>query len=362
MTRRERFLNTLNYQPVDRRTVYLAGPWPDTLARWKQEGLPAEVTDVHEYLGVADYGTPVKNISSNAGLHPVFERKKLREDDEFIYHFDHYGRTVKDFKHRTSFPEWLDFPVKEPADLRRILDERYNMDNLDERFPADWEAQVKAAEQRGDVIEIQGGCYYWTLRSLADVDGACYLLYDAPELVKEMFDRYFTVVMYSLRRAVKLVKIDRIGFGEDFAYKNGPLLSPAMFREMILPYYRQVMELAHAHDIRLTWHDSDGDYRLLLPDMLAVGVNSTCPCEVAASMDPVELRRQFGKELRIGGGFDKRIVAAGKDAIAAEFKRLQPVIEEGGFIPGIDHSIPADVSYDNYRYYLDTLIAMANKV
>ncbi len=90
--------------------------------------------------------------------------------------------------------------------------------------------------------------------------------------------------------------------------------------------------------------------------MLSVGVNSTVPCEVAASMDPPALRKQFGKELRIGGGFDKRIVAKGPKAVKVELERLKPLINEGGFIPGIDHSVSADISWDDYRSYLDLII------
>ncbi|OAM90586.1 hypothetical protein OH491_02275 [Termitidicoccus mucosus] len=359
MTPRERFLNTLNYQPVDQRPCYLAWPWFDTLARWRREGLPDGVTDVHEHLGVSGLGYRVSNITPAAGVFPDYPVKILREDGEFIYKTDRYGRTAKEFKDHSSFPEWLEFPVKTPEDLRRLLDEHFDVDNLDARFPADWLEQVHAAEQRGDVILIDGGCYYWTLRSVAGVDGAGYLLYDAPELVGELFERYHAVVMEGLRRAVKVTRVDIIGFGEDFACKSGPLLSPAMFRDMILPHYKKVMDFAHAHDVRLTWHDSDGDYRLLLPDMLSAGVNSTCPCEVASGMEPVGLRRQFGRELRIGGGFDKRIVPLGRSAVAAEFARLRPVIEEGGYIPGIDHSIPADVSYDRYREYVDELVKVS---
>jgi uroporphyrinogen decarboxylase len=89
--------------------------------------------------------------------------------------------------------------------------------------------------------------------------------------------------------------------------------------------------------------------------MRAAGVNSTVPCEVAAGMDPVTLRAAFGRELRIGGGFDKRIVARGPEAVRTELDRLAPVIREGGFVPGIDHSVSADISWDNYRAYLDIL-------
>jgi uroporphyrinogen decarboxylase len=354
---RERFLRTLRYEETDRRPLYLAGPWAETLARWRGEGLPAEVTDVHDQLGVKELGYRMTNITPAAGPFPQFERKTVRETDTDIFYIDGYGRTVHDFKHKATIPEWVEFPVKSPADLRRYLDEHFDVDNLDARFPDDWEAKARAAESRGDIIMIDGGCYYWTLRSIAGVDGASYLLCDAPALVEELCDRYFTVVMAGLRRAVEIVAIDAIGFGEDFAFKTGPLLSPAMFRQFILPRYARTMALAHQHGIELTWHDSDGDCRALLPDMIAAGVNSTVPCEVAANMDPVALRARFGRDLRIGGGFDKRIVAQGPAAVKTELKRLEPVIREGGFIPGIDHSVPADVSWDHYRAYIEIMVA-----
>jgi hypothetical protein len=68
------------------------------------------------------------------------------------------------------------------------------------------------------------------------------------------------------------------------------------------------------------------------------------------------LRAQFGQDLRIGGGFDKRIVAKGPEVVKTELDRLAPVIREGGFVPGVDHSVPADVSWDYYRRYLDLLV------
>jgi uroporphyrinogen decarboxylase len=358
LNNRERFLKTLRYEPVDRRPVYLAGPWQDTLLRWQGEGLP-EGREPHDFLGVREFGFTMRNITPIAGPHPAFKGRVIREEGDAVYSLDSYGRTVKDFKSHTTMPEWVEFPVKDGADLRRYMDEHFDVADLDSRFAPDWADKARAAEARGDLVLIDGGCYYWTLRSIAGVDGASYLLYDEPELVDELCERYFTVVMEGLRRAVKIVKIDLIGFGEDFAFKTGPLISPEMFRRFIMPRYAKTLAFAKAHGVDLTWHDSDGDCRLLLPDMMSAGVNSTCPCEVAASMDPVALRRQFGRNLRMGGGFDKRIIPRGADAVKAELERLAPVIREGGYICGIDHSVPADVSWDDYRRYLELLIKTA---
>lgn len=354
MTQRELFFRAMNYETAPARPLHLVGPWADTLERWHREGLPAEVTDVHAHLGLK----PLRliNVTGTAGIWPPFPRQVLRETDEFVVFTDSYGRTVQDFKHHTSMPEWLDFPVKTPADLRRYMDEHVDVTDLDARFPPEWAKRVAAAAREPDVLLLlDGGCYYWTLRSIAGVEYASYLLYDAPELVEELCERYFTVVMEGFRRVAPLARLDVIGFGEDIAYKTGTLISVDMFRRFILPRYRQAMEKAHSLGVRFTWYDSDGDVRPFIPDYLSIGINGIAPCEVAASMDPVALRQTFGRELRLVGGFDKRLVAQGKSAIDAEFARLRPLIVEGGFLPAIDHSVPADVSWDNYRHYLDAV-------
>ncbi len=355
MNDRERFLRVMRYQEVDRVPLHLVHPWSFTLARWYDEGLPRGVK-LNEFLGV----TPLKltNISPNTWLHPAYEPRLIREDEEFVYRYDEFGRTARYFKDHDSMPEWIDFPAKDRESFRRVVDEHYQVDDLDARFGPDWEQRVRDSIDGDGVVLIDGGCYYWTLRSVSGVETASYLLYDAADIVEELFERYFTVVMEGLRRAVKLgARIDVIGFGEDIAYKNGPLMSPEMVRAMIAPRYRKVMDFAHEHGVDLTWHDSDGDMRRLLPIWLECGVNSNAPCEVAAGMVPTELRQQFGRELRIIGGIDKRQIARGRDAIDAEIARNSALIREGGFLPAIDHSISSDISFDSYRYYLDRMQA-----
>ena len=355
MTQRERFRAVYEYQPVDRPPVHLVGPWQDTLERWYREGLPRGA-DLNEYFEI----TPMRlnNISGKTGMWPAFEPRVLSEDEEFTVELDESGRTVRKFKGHTSMPEWLDFPVKNPADLQKLLDEHWNVDDLSARYTPEWEDTVQAAETRDEIVLIDGGCYYWSLRAVSGVDGASYLLYDAPELVDELLERVNYVCIEGLKRASKLTKIDVIGYGEDVAFKTGPLVSPTMFRKLWIPRYRKLMDLAHDLGIHMTWYDSDGDLRQLLPDLIAAGITMTAPCEVAAGMSAPELRRSFGRELRMAGAIDKREIAKGPAAIDAEFARNRAVIEDGGFLPAIDHSVPADVSWANYCYFMEKLKAV----
>lgn len=356
MNEKERFYRTMAYQSADRRPLHLVGPWEDTLERWYHEGLPRG-TDPHAGLGLKSLHTI--NVSGNSGIWPLFEQRVIREEGNERLSIDSYGRTVRDFTDHTSMPEWIDFPVKDRDSLKRVLDEHYSIDRLDERFGDTWEkALQRAAADPEALIMVDGGCYYWTLRSLAGVEVASYLFYDAPDLVDELIGRYHTVAMEGIRRATARMKVDVVGFGEDIAYKTGTLISPAMFREFILPRYRSIMDLAHRQGITLSWYDSDGDCREFVPDYLSVGIDTLAPCEVAANMAPVELRRRFGRDLRMIGGVDKREVAKGRKAIDAELARLKPLIDEGGFVPAIDHSVSADISYADYRYFLDRLQIM----
>ena len=48
----------------------------------------------------------------------------------------------------------------------------------------------------------------------------------------------------------------------------------------------------------------------------------------------------------------------GPTAIDAELARVRPLVGEGGYVPGTDHSIPPDVSFRNYCYFMEQLPAI----
>lgn len=70
-------------------------------------------------------------------------------------------------------------------------------------------------------------------------------------------------------------------------------------------------------------------------------------------MDAVKIRKTYGRDLALSGGVDKRKLAKDKKAIEKELERILPLIEGGGCIPTVDHTVPPDVSYDNFMYYME---------
>ena len=80
------------------------------------------------------------------------------------------------------------------------------------------------------------------------------------------------------------------------------------------------------------------------------------PIEVGTwRADPVAMRAEYGPDLLMMGGFDKRLLAKGPTAIEAEVDRLTPLIEQGGYIGFCDHRVPPDVPLEHYRHYLKTV-------
>jgi uroporphyrinogen decarboxylase len=77
------------------------------------------------------------------------------------------------------------------------------------------------------------------------------------------------------------------------------------------------------------------------------------PLERNGGSDPVMLRKRYGRDLLLMGGVDKTKIAKGGDSIIRELEYLAPLVEEGGYIPHCDHLVPADVSLENYRFYLN---------
>lgn len=357
MNNRIRFIKTFKFEECDHPPLFPDGVWDTTIKEWKKQGFPENIS-LEEFFGIESlklvYAGPL------TGVYPPFEEKVIEEDEEIIIKIDRYGRKVRDFKNHMSMPEWIEFPVKTPQDLKKIIDEKFNPEKIEERWPFDWERKkekwLKEQKNRDYILFLDGGCYYGHLRNLCGVETTSFLFYDSPQLIEELFERIFYFCEEGIKRIKKAgLVIDYLGFGEDIAYKTSTLISPRIFKKFLFPRYKKIVEMAKSAGIELVLYDSDGNLNPFMEMYFKAGIDTFWPCEVAADMDPVDLRKRYGKRIKMMGGIDKRSVASGKEEIKKEIKRKEKIIKEGGYIPRIDHSVSSDISLENYRYYIETL-------
>ena len=355
MTNRERFLRTMRYESVDHPPLMPGGPWHETRQRWEAEGLP-KGADLCDYFGLEPLR--IVNVGRATRLFPPFETRELERTDDYVVKINARGVKVKVTRAMEhSGPEhYLDYPINGPAD-RAWLAERLDPDHPG-RDEDGWRQRLdEHAGQPDALLLVDFGSFYGDLHEHMGTAAMSYALYDQPDLVHWYNDRIATLCEAAIRAAVPTGAVDLMGGHEDMCFKNGPLVSPAMFGEFLVPYYRRTVGLARELGQWLFWMDCDGDIRQLIPQWLEVGVNLFAPCEVAAGVDVREVRREFGREARLLGGIDKRALAAGPEAIRREVLPKLAVARDGGYVPSIDHGIPPDVPFAHYRFYIELLKA-----
>jgi uroporphyrinogen-III decarboxylase len=207
---------------------------------------------------------------------------------------------------------------------------------------------------------IQVGGYYGFARGLMGMEGLSIAFHDQPELVEEIFEYRTEYVSQIIEKALIEVQPDFAEFWEDMSFKSGSLVSPVLYRKLAVKHYRYITDLLRRYGVDIILLDSDGNVDDLIPVWLDGGINCIWPLEAASDMDPVAVRRKYGKSLGLIGAIDKRAMAKDKKAIEKEVMSKVPyLIETGGFIPTCDHAVPPDVSLENYQYYLDLIHKLA---
>ena len=114
-----------------------------------------------------------------------------------------------------------------------------------------------------------------------------------------------------------------IVMGDDSAHNGGPIISPKMWREFVLPYHRQIVE---ALPVPLIWH-SDGNIGKLLPMAVEagfIGIHGLEPWSMALS----EIKITHGDRLVLIGNADVRLLC--NDDIEAIHTEIRRCLEQGG--------------------------------
>ncbi len=352
MTSRERFRRVTHYKTADHPAHWEFGWWEETFPTWHRQGLPDSVTNNRQgdrffALDTQDY------VPVNVGIVPPFTYEVIEETERYIIYRNGEGAICQSFTDGAStIPHYLKFPIETRADWERFRDERLNPNTP--RYPddAEWAAAVARLNASDTPVTIGLGSLFGVIRDWMGFENACVAVAEEPEWMAEMMDHLTLLTITTIDRALREVRVDLGLFWEDMAYNAGPMVSPAFFRAVMTPRYKEITDCCRRRGLDTFCVDCDGDANLLVDGWLAGGVNGMFPLERAGHMFPHDLRERYGERVLLFGGVDKRAMIAGREAIEAELRYLAPIVEQGGFIPFCDHRCPPDVTYANYLYYL----------
>jgi uroporphyrinogen-III decarboxylase len=379
MTDRERFRATMHFRKPDR-TPFCEwfGYDYETAVNWIKQGMPfgsigfqadgfaggrwGPRPDVSaSFFGLDTIGDRTGEVFMiDAGPIPRYVSKTVSVDAEHKVFVSADGTTRKIALNDSvyTFPEVLDWPVKTMEDWMAVKN-RFNPKDP-RRYPIDWSDNLIEYYKTVDhPIGLMICGFFFVARQLMGTMNLLTSFYRNPELIRDIVSFWTDYLIESNREAVESLKgegIDYVGIWEDFAYKHGPHMSPRVFQEFMQPSYKRLTSFLRQNGIDTIFVDCDGNPTALIPLLLESGVNGLYPLEVAAGMDARVLRKEYGENLLLIGNLDKRVLLKSEEDIRKEVESKVPLLAEtGGYIPSLDHTVPPNVSYNNYLIYLRIL-------
>jgi uroporphyrinogen-III decarboxylase len=149
---------------------------------------------------------------------------------------------------------------------------------------------------------------------------------------------------------------------QDMASTKGPMISPAMFREMGLPFLKE--RIAHVKQFvpQVIFHNC-GNNLPYMEMMIEAGIDCYQSMQTDAGMEIGKLKGLYGKRMAFWGGVPVELLIAGtpeevRQAVRTAMERGAP---GGGFILGPSHSVAKNTKYDNFMAMLDEFVRLRDK-
>jgi uroporphyrinogen decarboxylase len=320
MTERERFLATFAGEATDGPPLWEEGVQEETLAAWRQQGMPPG------------------------------------ETPETRFRFDRREMVEVNLEPHPAAPN--------PTGCLARLREGYGADG-DSRLPADWSKRVADWGTRDYPlgIPVSRGLF----RSLGIEDwgtltSVLYALCDEPGEVEATMECATELSLRVLKRVVAQVTLDFAIFNEPVASFHAPVVSPAHYRRFVMSHLQRLVTALRAAGVPVLIVQAYGQVEPLIPLWREVGIHTLwCYHAQPAGIDYRALRRRYGSDLRLIGGIPTAALRQGPGAIEEALARVVvPLLAEGGYLPMLDDRVRETVPYDNYCYYrtrLEQLVA-----
>lgn len=185
-----------------------------------------------------------------------------------------------------------------------------------------------------------------------------------PDLVHYWLDKLTDAYMSDLEKIMKVIgkHIHVIQFGDDLGTQGAAQISLNMYREMIKPYHeKQYQYIRNNHKNVKVFLHSCGAIFDLIPDLIDAGVEILNPVQISAKgMEPVKLKKEFGKHLTFWGGGANMQHTVNMGSIEQIKREVRELIDTfspgGGYVFNQVHNIQANVPPEKIMAIYDTAL------
>lgn len=182
------------------------------------------------------------------------------------------------------------------------------------------------------------------------------------DFAERLMDRVMDIYVRIVGNALDAVSpyVDVVTFGDDVAFQDRPMVRPSIYRELIRPRHRQIVDLIKTKTAAAVLYHCCGAVYPLIADFIDIDVDALNPVQVSAAgmHDTARLKREFGAHICFWGGVDtQRVLPYGTpDEVRHEVqRRIADLSVDGGYVLAAVHDIQEDVPPEN-------VLAMAEAV
>jgi len=245
-------------------------------------------------------------------------------------------------------PAFLDAPVHDPNDLPAY------QDIID--------AVRHHKEQRGRFVYVQTPGFFEAMNGVFGIENHLAYLLIYPDEVRHIYRKQAewnqTFAMNCLD-----IGVDMIHVSDDWGAQSSLMFSPSVWRELIYPYHKQVVDAVKTRGAFVSLH-TDGNNMSVLDGIAELGYDVLHPFQESAGMDYQVYKSRFADRFVIMGGLDvQTTIGFGKlDFLRSEIERVLTMFRDGGMLYCTSHFVQDHCSIEELTFAFDTVYETVRKL
>lgn len=374
----ERINAALNHQEADRIPIDFGGHLITGIHRDAYEKLITHL-EYDEIITVERYRQRTAEISEKVHkrfstdcrpLVPPFPDLYWEQSETEEWYTDEWGvewnRSKDDglyFEHHKAY--FQDMPTLEELKVKTWPDY-----NKEARF-AGLKEKIKPilAQEKVPILDLPLGLEIFDAGfNICGATNFYMLLALDPSAALYLMDRQLETQLDWWKGAItRMPELNLIRIGDDLGGQDAMLISPEMYRDLVLPRHRKLFQgikEASQGKVKIIMH-CDGAILPILPDMIDAGIDCLNPIQYSIEgIDPVQLKKEFGRDITFwGGGIDTQEILRNGSVQMVEDevkKQIDILAPGGGFVFSQIHILQRDIPSENIAAMFDAAFTYGN--